>query len=75
MLIQVRAHPKSSKNAVIPTPDGYIEVYTSMAPIKNLANQAIVGLLAGYFNVPKSQIKLIRGRTSRYKVFEVLKSE
>lgn len=73
MQIQVRAHPKASKNAVIATPNGYIEVYTTLPPIKNFANQAIVGLLAGYFNVPKSQIKLIRGRTSRYKVFEVLK--
>lgn len=75
MIIKVRVHPRASKNAVVPTPGEYIEVYTTLPPVKNLANQAVLGLLAGYFKVLKSQIRLIKGRTSRYKVFEVLNKE
>jgi uncharacterized protein YggU (UPF0235/DUF167 family) len=73
MKIQVRVHPKASKNKVISKPDGYIEVYTTLPPIKNLANQAVLEALAGYFNVPKSHIHLLKGRASRYKIFDLVK--
>jgi uncharacterized protein YggU (UPF0235/DUF167 family) len=29
--------------------------------------------LAGYFNVPKSHIHLLKGRASRYKIFDLVK--
>lgn len=75
MKIQVKVHPKASKNEVIPTPDGYIEVYTTLPPTKNLANKAVLGLLAGHFKVSKSSIELIRGRSSRNKVFVLRRAQ
>lgn len=71
MKIQVKVHPKASKNTVVSEPDGYIEVYTTLPPVKNRANKAVLELLAGYFKVPKGSISLIKGKTSRYKVFDI----
>jgi uncharacterized protein YggU (UPF0235/DUF167 family) len=34
-------------------------------------NQALVDLLAKYFSVPKSSVKLLRGQSSRKKLFEI----
>lgn len=72
MKIQVKVHPKASKNAVVAKPDGYIEVYTTLAPTKNLANKAVVEALADHFDVPKSSISIISGHTSRKKIVEIL---
>lgn len=73
MIIKVRVHPRASKNAVVPTPGEYIEVYTTLPPVKNLANKAVLELLAGYFDVPKSQVSLLAGHTSRSKIIEIQK--
>ena len=35
------------------------------------ANEAAVKLIAKYYDVPKTRVKLIRGATSRKKVFEI----
>lgn len=40
-------------------------------PIKGRANEAIIGLLAKYFDISKSKIRLISGVTSKRKVFEI----
>ncbi len=40
-------------------------------PIHGQANDAIVRALASYFKVPKSLIKLVSGKTSKRKVFEI----
>jgi len=48
------------------------EVYTNQPPEKNKANQAVVELLAGYFDVPKGSISILAGHSSRSKIVEVI---
>lgn len=48
-------------------------VYTKAPATESKANQAATDLLAKYFGVSKSAIALLRGHTSRQKVFEVQK--
>ena len=38
---------------------------------KGRANQALIDVLAEYFSVPKSRIKILRGSTSRRKLIEI----
>ena len=47
-------------------------VQLTAAPVDGAANDAVIRALADYFDVPKSQIKIIRGTTSRDKVVELL---
>ncbi len=59
------------KKAATQPPLQSFRVHTTTAPTDGKANQAVIALLADHFKIPKSQIKLIRGETSRDKVFEI----
>jgi len=66
----VRVTPHAKQNKVVEN-DGVLRVYTTVAPENGRANSAVVELLADYFDVAKSRIKIIRGQTSRDKVVTV----
>lgn len=59
---------------VVPNDDGSLTVYTKAPAIEGRANMAAAKLLAKHFGVASSKVKLLRGATSKYKVFEVDKS-
>ncbi|GAH65112.1 unnamed protein product, partial [marine sediment metagenome] len=40
-------------------------------PIKGKANREVVKLLASYFKIPESRIRLIKGFKQRNKIFEL----
>ena len=71
MLVKVKAKPKSKKEGVKKLSEEYFEVRVNAPPEKGRANERIRELLAEHFGVPKSRVKLVRGETSRDKVFEV----
>ncbi len=47
------------------------KVAVKEAPVSGKANEAIILALADYFNVSKSQIRLVTGQTSKQKIFEI----
>jgi uncharacterized protein (TIGR00251 family) len=70
MIINIRVSPRAKLNLV--KNDGDImRVYITTAPEDGKANQAVIKLLAEHFSVAKSQIKIIRGETSRDKVIQI----
>jgi len=48
-------------------------VYTDKKPENNKANIDVMKKIAEYFNTDIKNVKLIKGRTSRNKEFEILK--
>ncbi len=66
----VRVTPHAKQNKVVES-DGVLRVYTTTAPENGRANAAVVELLAEYFDVPKSRIKILRGLSGRDKVVSV----
>lgn len=72
MLINVKVSPKARANSVEKITQNSFRVKTSAPAEKNQANIAVIKLLAAYFQIKKSQIHLLAGKTSREKVFEVL---
>ena len=66
--VRVTAHARQNK--VVKTGD-VLRVYTTVAPENGRANSAVIELLAEYFDVPKSKIKLIKGLSARDKVFAI----
>jgi uncharacterized protein YggU (UPF0235/DUF167 family) len=66
--VRVTAHARQNK---VVENDGALRVYTTTAPENGRANDAVIELLSEYLDVPKSRIKLIKGQTSRDKVFAV----
>ena len=70
--INVRVIPRAKQNKITTDDDGRLRVHITAAPVDGAANDAVIRALADYFDVPKSQIKIIRGATSRNKVVELL---
>lgn len=69
--ITVRVTPKASRNAVVLDDGGAIRVYVTTVPEDGKANAAVQKLLAKAVGVAKSRLELVRGQTSRDKVFLV----
>lgn len=70
MRLTVRVIPRAKFNRVEIQPDGIVRVHTATAPTDGKATNDVIKMLAAHYNVPKTSIKLIRGATSRDKVFE-----
>ncbi len=69
-IFNVRVTPHAKQNKVVEN-DGVLRVYTTVAPENGRANSAVVELLSEYLDVPKSKIKILKGQTSRDKVFAI----
>jgi uncharacterized protein (TIGR00251 family) len=71
--IKIRVLPRSSKNEVIgEMADGTLKIKLTAPPVDGKANESLIKLLADYFNVPKSKIKIAAGATSKNKTIELL---
>ncbi|SFJ19207.1 DUF167 domain-containing protein [Celeribacter neptunius] len=68
--LAVRVTPKASRNA-IRIEDGQVRVYVTTVPEAGKATKDVVKLLAKAMGRPKSALTLVRGETSRDKVFRV----
>ena len=59
------------REGVLQGEGGALVVYTKAPAVEGKANQAAARLIAGHYGVGKSMVRLVRGQTSKYKVFEV----
>jgi len=70
--LNIKVQPKSSQQKVIKNSDNSLKVYLKAAPTDGKANKELKGVLADFYKVRKSVIKIIRGKASRDKVVEIL---
>lgn len=68
--IALRVTPKASRNQIVAGEEG-LRAYVTVVPEDGKANEAVVKLLAKALGVAKSRLTLIRGQTSRDKVFRL----
>ena len=72
MKISVHLKPNSRhREEVVVGSDGMYVIYTKAPAIEGRANAAATKLLAKYFGVPQSGVRLVRGARAKRKVFEV----
>lgn len=72
MKISVHLKPNSRhREEVVVGSDGTYIIYTKAPAIEGRANAAAIKLLAKYFGVSQSGVKLVRGATSKHKVFNI----
>jgi uncharacterized protein (TIGR00251 family) len=69
--INVTVKPNAKKSQVTKLSGTEYRVSVHAAPSDGKANLALIALLADYFSVSKSTIKIIRGLSSRKKVLEI----
>ncbi len=72
MKISVYIKPNSRhREEVVKNDDDTLTVYIKAPAIEGRANAAAIKLLAKHFKVALSKVKLVRGATSKYKIFEI----
>lgn len=69
-LLAVRVTPKASRN-MVKIEDGQVRVYVTTVPEAGKATKDVIKLLAKAMGHPKSAFTLLRGETSRDKVFRL----
>jgi len=72
MRIYVKVIPKSSRNKIEKISEGEYKVWITAPPVDGKANEALIELLSDYFNVSKSSVEIIGGKTSRTKIVDIL---
>ncbi|MGR3483300.1 DUF167 domain-containing protein [Salipiger marinus] len=68
--LALRVTPRAARNAVT-LKDGQLRVTVTTVPEDGKANAVVVQLLAKALGIPKSRLTLIRGATSRDKLFRI----
>lgn len=68
---QVRVKPNSKQQLIQEAADGSLTVHLKSPPIDGKANEELIKLLAEKFNIPKSQITIKSGLSSRNKLVEI----
>ncbi|HMQ80545.1 MAG TPA: DUF167 domain-containing protein [Ignavibacteria bacterium] len=71
MKISVKVKPNSRENSIKQVENGNYEARVSVPPEKGKANEKVIELLAKELKIAKSRISLIRGESSREKLFLV----
>ena len=70
MKIGVRVIPNSKKNE-IKKEETWLKVCLTATAHEGKANKALIGMLAGFFQVSKSRIRILKGFKSKNKIVEV----
>lgn len=71
MLIKARVFPESNKQEIIQKSEHRFEIKVKEKPIKGRANKQAIQLLAFYFKVSESKVRLIKGFKQKNKIFKI----
>jgi hypothetical protein len=69
--ISVRVKPNAKQEKVEQISEGSFLIWVKEKPQEGKANKAVIKALAEYFDIPKSEIILLRGHAAREKIFEI----
>jgi hypothetical protein len=70
-LLQVKVKPNSKQQNISEEPDGTLTIRLKSPPVDGKANAELIKLLSKRFNVPKSQITIKSGLSSKNKLIEL----
>jgi hypothetical protein len=71
MMINVKVIANAKRNFIKKENNNYYKIYVSVPATKGKANKAIILILSKYFNIKKSQVSILHGHHSSYKMIEI----
>ena len=66
ILVNIKIVPSSSKNDII-LEEEFVKVKITAQPIEGKANKALVEFLSKKFKIPKTNIEIVKGETTKEK--------
>jgi len=70
--LKIRVIPNAKKSEFSGYRDNELVLRLNAPPVEGKANKAAVDFLADYFNVTRSAVVLLRGESSRHKIFQIV---
>jgi uncharacterized protein (TIGR00251 family) len=67
---EVRVQPRASRSEIVGEQEGALRVRLAAPPVDGAANDALIALLADLLNIPKRDIRIVSGATSKRKIIE-----
>jgi uncharacterized protein len=71
VVVDVRVIPRAKKTEIAGTRDGAILIRVSAPPVEGAANAAVIALLADRLHLPRRNVRIVGGDTSRQKRIEI----
>ena len=71
MKINVKVKLRSKEEKIDKIDDYSFVVWTKESPVEGRANKAIIGILAEYFNIAPSNVRIVSGYNSKHKIIEI----
>ncbi len=71
LLLTVRVTPRSSSDQITGTLGEALKIRLNAPPVDGKANHRLIWFLSGLLEVPPSQVRIVRGQTSRDKLILV----
>ncbi|HYQ47989.1 MAG TPA: DUF167 domain-containing protein [Thermodesulfovibrionales bacterium] len=70
--LDVKVEPRSSRKGISGVMDGHIvKVKLTAPPVEGSANEQLIEVLAEELGIKRSQVRVIRGHTSKRKIVEI----
>jgi uncharacterized protein (TIGR00251 family) len=66
--LKVQVRPRSRKQRMQKTADGEYKVHVLSPPSEGKANKEAIAVIASYFDLPPSRVKIAKGLKSRQKI-------
>lgn len=68
VLLHLKVQPRASRDGLDGVLGQELKIRVTAPPVDSAANQAVIELLAGHLDCPKSALAILRGQTGRHKV-------
>jgi uncharacterized protein len=69
--LEVKVTPRASRDEIAGMRDGVLAVRVTAPPVDDAANRAAIKLIAKRAGVPRSRVRIARGRRGREKRIEI----
>ena len=71
VFFKVRVMPRASREGVVGLYEDALKIRLTAAPVDGKANEACRAFLAKLLSIPRAQVEILSGHTSRNKVIKV----
>src|SRR5947209_16188966 len=69
--LSLRVQPRASRNAVVGWTGDSLNIRLTASPVEGAANAACLAFLADLFDLPQTQLEILRGERSHTKVIRI----
>ncbi|MBP9732368.1 MAG: DUF167 domain-containing protein [Candidatus Magasanikbacteria bacterium] len=73
MRLTITVKPRSSKTDVIQISETEYQVRLTASPVDGEANEQLIKILSEYFDIAKTNISILKGKTGKKKIVEISK--